>query len=52
MELRRDEKLKALQIGYQKWVEKYPQENEDDADSHLMEMQENEIQRILAEKKF
>ena len=50
MELSRSEKLLALQIGYQKWAKRYPQENDDDIDSYLIEMQETEMRRLLTEK--
>lgn len=46
MSLTRLERLNALQKGYSRWLLEYPNEKDDDADSHLSELQEEELNKI------
>ena len=37
--MNRDQKLKLLQRAYSEWIRRFPEENDDDIGSHLLEIQ-------------
>lgn len=45
MSLSRGDRLRVLQEAYQEWTTMYPNENDDDADSHLDEIQKAALAR-------
>ena len=49
MALTRQQKLKVLQDSYNEWVNRYPNETDDQADSHLYEIQEEALKKAEAE---
>jgi hypothetical protein len=49
MTIPRSQKLAILQEVYKQWTEKYPDESDDDADSHLYEMQQEAFKRAETE---
>lgn len=49
MTISRSQKLLILQETYKQWTEKYPHESDDDADSHLYEMQQEALKRAETE---
>ena len=49
MTISRSQKLLILQEVYKQWTEKYPHESDDDADSHLYDMQQEALTRAETE---
>lgn len=49
MGLSRQQKLRVLQESYNEWVRRYPNESDDQADSHLFEIQQEALKRAESE---
>lgn len=45
MGLNREQRLKVLQDSYNEWVERYPNETDDQEDSHLFEIQQEALKK-------
>jgi len=47
--LSREQKLKVLQESYNEWVKRYPNETDDQEDSHLFEIQQEALKKAESE---
>ena len=45
MGLNREQKLKVLQDSYKEWTERFPNETDDQEDSHLYEIQQEALRK-------
>ena len=49
MGLTREQKLKVLQDSYKEWVTLYPNESDDQVDSHLYDIQQKAVAKAESE---